>query len=101
MMTTKGQKPVAEVAERPHLALRRAVVDVAVNLRRTGVLSHSGHANLSTRVGLNAIMLADCSQIRDLGLARYETLARLGQAEEVPVVPWVPWPGAGLSRRCR
>jgi hypothetical protein len=22
--------------------------------------------------------------------ARYETLARLGQAEEVPVVPWVP-----------
>jgi L-fuculose-phosphate aldolase len=68
MMTAQGQEPVAEVAERPHLALRRAVVDVAVNVRRTGVLSHSGHANLSARVGPNAIVLAAFSQIRDLGL---------------------------------
>lgn len=67
-MTAQGQEPVAEVAERPHLALRRAVVDVAVNVRRTGVLSHSGHANLSARVGPNAIVLAAFSQIRDLGL---------------------------------
>ena len=67
-MTAQGQEPVAEVAERPHLALRRAVVDVAVNVRRTGVLSHSGHANLSARVGPNAIVLAAFSHIRDLGL---------------------------------
>ena len=36
-MTTPGQAPVAEAAERSHLALRRAVVDVAMSLARTEV----------------------------------------------------------------
>ena len=49
---------VAEAAERAHLALRRAVVDVAVSLVRAGVLSHSGHADLSARIGPDAILVA-------------------------------------------
>ena len=154
-MSTQEQGPVPEAVERPHLALRRAVVDVAVHLRRTGVLSHSGHANLSARVGPDTVTLAAVSQIRDLvpehlavvrldgpvaegdlaemnsgivathtavyrarpqvgavvhthspnllafalaGRAlpvRYEALFHLGQAEEVPVVPWAPGDPAG------
>ena len=35
-MTTPGQAPVAEAAERSHLALRRAVVDVAMSLCAPG-----------------------------------------------------------------
>ena len=53
-MTTPGQAPVAsvaEAAERSHFALRRAVVDVAMGLLHAGVLSHSGHADLSAGVG--------------------------------------------------
>lgn len=65
-MSTQEQGPVPEAVERPHLALRRAVVDAAVHLRRTGVLSHSGHANLSARVGPDTVALAAVSQIRDL-----------------------------------
>ena len=57
-MTTPGQAPVAEAAERSHLALRRAVVDVAMSLVRAGVLSHSGHADLSARVGPDAVLIA-------------------------------------------
>jgi L-fuculose-phosphate aldolase len=66
-MTTPGQAPVAEAAERSHLALRRAVMDVAVSLLRAGVLSHSGHASLSARVGPDAVLLAALSRRRDLG----------------------------------
>jgi hypothetical protein len=53
-MTTPGQAPVASVAEAAecsHFALRRAVVDVAMGLLHAGVLSHSGHADLSARAG--------------------------------------------------
>ena len=65
-MTTPGQVPVAEAAERSHLALRRAVVDVAMSLVRAGVLSHSGHADLSARVGPDAVLIATLNQARDL-----------------------------------
>jgi L-ribulose-5-phosphate 4-epimerase len=58
---------VAEAAERAHLALRRAVVDVAVSLVRAGVLSHSGHADLSARVGPDTILVATVSRRHDLG----------------------------------
>jgi hypothetical protein len=50
-MTAPRQAPAAETAERPHLALRRAVMDVAVSLLRAGVLSRSGYAELSARMG--------------------------------------------------
>jgi L-ribulose-5-phosphate 4-epimerase len=66
-MTTPGQAPVAEAAERSHLALRRAVVDVAMSLVRAGVLSHSGHADLSARVGPDAVLIATLNRTRDLG----------------------------------
>ena len=149
-MTTQRQTPVAEAAERSHLALRRAVVDVAVSLLRARVLSCSGHAHLSTRVGPDSVLITTLSQMHDLGpddlavirldgtvidgdlaemstemvaihtevyrarpqvgavihthspnlvafaLARrplpvrYQPLLHLGQAEEVPVVPWAP-----------
>ncbi len=149
-MTTHSRPTGAEAAELPHLALRRAVVDVSVRLRRAGVLSHSGHASLSARIGPDTVLLTAVSQMHDLGpddlavvrldgavaegslaaanaeivpmhtevyrarpqvgtvihthspnllvfaLAgrplpvRYEALLRLGQAEEVPVVPWAP-----------
>src|ERR1700750_1589914 len=65
-MTTPGQARVAEAAERSHLALRRAVVDVTMSLVRTGVLSHSGHADLSARVGPDAVLIATLNRTRDL-----------------------------------
>ena len=55
-----------EASERSHLALRRAVVDVAVSLLRAGVLSHSGHADLSARVGPDAVLIATLNRTRDL-----------------------------------
>jgi len=58
---------VAEAAERSHLALRRAVVDVAVSLVRTGVLSRSGHADLSARFGPDTVLVATVSRMHDLG----------------------------------
>jgi len=66
-MTTPGQGSAAEAAERSHLVLRRAVMDVAVNLLRAGVLSHSGHANLSARVGPDVVLLTALSRRHDLG----------------------------------
>ena len=65
-MTTPRQAPVAEAAERSHLVLRRAVVDVAMSLVRAGVLSHSGHADLSARVGPDAVLIATLNRARDL-----------------------------------
>ena len=68
-MTTPGQAPVAsvaEAAERSHFALRRAVVDVAMSLLHAGVLSHSGHADLSARVGPDAVLIATLNRTRDL-----------------------------------
>ena len=65
-MTTPGQARVAEAAERSHLALRRAVVDVAMSLVRAGVLSHSGHADLSARVGPDAVLIATLNRTGDL-----------------------------------
>jgi L-ribulose-5-phosphate 4-epimerase len=68
-MTTPGQGPVAsvaEAAERSHFALRRAVVDVAMSLLRAGVLSHSGHADLSARVGPDTVLIATLNRTRDL-----------------------------------
>ena len=58
---------MAEAAERSHLVLRRAVMDVAVSLLRAGVLSHSGHANLSARVGPDVVLLTALSRRHDLG----------------------------------
>ena len=68
-MTTPGQPPVAsvaEAAERSHFALRRAVVDVAMSLLHAGVLSHSGHADLSARVGPDTVLIATLNRARDL-----------------------------------
>jgi L-ribulose-5-phosphate 4-epimerase len=65
-MTTPGQPPVAEAAERSHLALRRVVADVAMSLVRAGVLSHSGHADRSARVGPDAVVIATLNPTRDL-----------------------------------
>src|SRR3984893_5729857 len=65
-MTMRGQAPVAAAAERSHRALRRAVVDVAMSLVRAGVLSHSGHADLSARVGPDALLIATLNRARDL-----------------------------------
>jgi L-ribulose-5-phosphate 4-epimerase len=65
-MTRPGQAPVAEAAERSHLALRRAVVDVAMSLVRAGVLSHSGHADLSARVGPGTVLIATLDRTREL-----------------------------------
>jgi len=66
-MTRPGQALMAEAAERSHLPLRRAVMDVAVSLLRAGVLSHSGHANLSARVGPDVVLLTALSRRHDLG----------------------------------
>ena len=66
-MTRPGRASMAEAAEWSHLALRRAVMDVAVSLLRAGVLSHSGHANLSARVGPDVVLLTALSRRHDLG----------------------------------
>jgi L-ribulose-5-phosphate 4-epimerase len=68
-MITPGQAPVAsvaEAAERSHFALRRVVVDVAMGLLHAGVLSHSGHADLSARVGPDTVLIATLNRTRDL-----------------------------------
>jgi hypothetical protein len=57
---------VAEATERSHLALCRAVVDVAMSLVHAGVLSHSGHADLSARIGPDAVLIATLDRTRDL-----------------------------------
>src|ERR1700730_18112026 len=74
-MTMRGQAPVAAAVERSHVALRRAIVDVAMSLVRAGVLSHSGHADLSARVGPDALLIATLIRSRlrvpdDLALIR-------------------------------
>jgi L-fuculose-phosphate aldolase len=43
------------------------VVDVSVSLVRAGVLSHSGHADLSARFGPDAVLVATVNCMHDLG----------------------------------
>jgi L-fuculose-phosphate aldolase len=42
------------------------VVDVAMSLLHAGVLSHSGHADLSARVGPGTVLIATLNRTRDL-----------------------------------
>lgn len=98
---------MAGAAERSHLALRRALVDVAVSLVRAGVLSHSGHADLSARVGPDAVLVATVSRRHDLGpddlaVIRLDGAVAEGDlAEMSPEVVALPtgvyraWPQAG------
>ncbi len=46
---------------------RTAIVDAARALFTNGVISHSGHANLSARVGGESMLLTVEGQVRDLG----------------------------------
>jgi ribulose-5-phosphate 4-epimerase/fuculose-1-phosphate aldolase len=50
-----------------HAEARAAVVDAARALFTNGVMSHSGHANLSARVGGEAMLLTVEGQVRGLG----------------------------------
>lgn len=51
-----------------HLAARRTVVDAAATLVTNGVLSHTGHANLSARLGDDAMLLTVEGQVRGLAV---------------------------------
>jgi L-fuculose-phosphate aldolase len=51
-----------------HLSGRRAVVDAAAALFTNGVLSHTGHANLSARLDDDAMLLTIEGQVRDLSV---------------------------------
>jgi L-fuculose-phosphate aldolase len=51
-----------------HLAERQAVVDAVAALFTNGVLSHTGHANLSARLGDDAMLLTIEGQVRDLSV---------------------------------
>jgi hypothetical protein len=86
-MTTPGQVPVAEAAERSHLALRRAVVDVAMSLVRAGVLSHSGHADLSARVGPDAVLIATLNRTITSDPDDYRASTVLAQSAAYCVFP--------------
>ena len=46
---------------------RQAVVDAAATLFRNQVMSHSGHANLSARLGEDEMLLTISGMVRDLG----------------------------------
>jgi L-fuculose-phosphate aldolase len=80
--STASVNSVSEAAERAHLALRRAVVDVAVSMVRAGVLSHSGLADLSARVGPDAILVATVSRRHDLGPDDLEVIRLDGTVAE-------------------
>lgn len=62
-----------------NLDARTAVVDAARALFTNGVMSHTGHANLSARVGGDAMLLTIDGQVRDLGPDRL-ALVRLDGA---------------------
>lgn len=49
-----------------HPAAREAVAEAARALFAAGVMSHSGHANLSARVGDDAMLLTVAGQVRNL-----------------------------------
>jgi L-ribulose-5-phosphate 4-epimerase len=50
-----------------HLEARMAVADAARTLFANGVMSHSGHANLSVRVGTGQMLLTVRGHVRGLG----------------------------------
>jgi len=53
-----------------HLDLRRSVVEAAQTLFANGVMSHTGHANLSARVDESSMLLTIDGQVRNLGVDR-------------------------------
>jgi L-ribulose-5-phosphate 4-epimerase len=65
-MATKHPLPETRLSYAPQ---RRSLADAAASLLRAGVMSHSGHANLSARAGGDTILLTARAQIHDLGPA--------------------------------
>lgn len=63
------------IATLSHQDLRQGVVDAAKMLFANGVMSHTGHANLSARVDSEQMLLTIDGQVRNLGV---EGLALVG-----------------------
>ncbi|GAC1575081.1 MAG: L-ribulose-5-phosphate 4-epimerase [Candidatus Dormibacteria bacterium] len=70
-----------------HLDTRRALVEAAATLFRNGVMSHSGHANLSGRVSSQEMLLTVDGQVRDLTAERQALLGLDGTVLEGDLDP--------------
>ena len=70
-----------------HLAERRAVVDAAATLFTNGVMSHTGHANLSARLGDDAMLLTIEGQVRALALDGLAVVGLDGSVREGDLDP--------------
>jgi hypothetical protein len=62
-----NQEGLMSTSDLSHPAARQAVVEATQALFANGVMSHSGHANLSARVDDDKLLLTVQGQVRDLG----------------------------------
>ncbi len=67
--------------------LRQQLVDAAAHLFHTNVLSHSGHANLSVRIGQERMLLTNTGIIRNLTTDQLAVVNFNGQVEEGTLEP--------------
>lgn len=70
-----------------HLDIRQGIVGAARTLFANGVMSHSGHANLSARVSGEQILLTIEGQIRDLSPERLALVSGEGTVLEGELDP--------------
>lgn len=70
-----------------YLAERQTLVDTSRTLFANGVMSHSGHANLSARVSEKELLLTIDGQIRDLSIERLALIDISGKVIEGDLDP--------------
>lgn len=70
-----------------HLDERSAVVEASSGFFRSGVMSHSGHANLSARVGSEEILLTSTGQVRELTVENFALVRLDGGIAEGELAP--------------
>lgn len=70
-----------------HLDERSAVVEASSGFFRSGVMSHSGHANLSARVGSEEILLTSTGQVRELTVENFALVRLDGDIAEGELAP--------------
>lgn len=74
-------------AQLSHFDQREALIAASSNFFRAGVMSHSGHANLSTRVGDQEILLSSSGQVRELTVADFAVVNLEGTVAEGSLAP--------------
>ncbi len=69
---------------------REQLVQAARLLFQTGVMSHSGHGNMSFRLPETEHMLLTSALAHQPLPCAYEALLRFGVTEDIPVADWAP-----------